>query len=240
MQKQGRDFRPHSNRAAAKIARPPHIRVLVNRVPSPSVRTLLGNGRTAHFPQPQKNSDSTYPMHTKVKTSHSTALLFFAAFLAFAGTAALAENYDVQSQIASINSQIKQYKVDIETQKLAQLNDKARNDQRSSQYKEQTIKRYQDAIEILQMELAVCQQQLNFEKQPRSPNPGVASYQTAIQQLTIEKARLGILQAKARKANNTSAATMYGQQMEAKQQQIQIKQQELKIFQLQQNVNVNG
>jgi hypothetical protein len=181
-------------------------------------------------------------MHTKVKTSRSIALLFFAGFLAFAGTAALAQNYELQSQIAAINSQIKQFRTDIETQKLAQLNDKARNDLRSAQYKDITIKKYQNSIEILQMELALRQQQVNFEKQPRSPNPGVASFQLAIQQMTVEKGRLAILQTKAKQMGNTASANTYGQQIAAKQQQIQIKQQEMKVFQLQQGLSptVNG
>lgn len=178
-------------------------------------------------------------MHTTVKASRSIALLIFAVILLSARICP-AQSNDLPSQIASINSQINQFKVDIETQKLAQLNDKARNDQRAAQYKDLTIKRYQDNIEILQMELALCQQQLTFQKQPLSQNPGIASYQTAIQQLTIEKSRLGIMQAKAQKAGNQASANMYGQQIAAKQQQIQIKQQEMKVFQLQQNVNVNG
>ena len=181
------------------------------------------------FPKIQNKIRHYNPMHSTNKLIRSFWLLLFAGVLAAATPSGLAQN----SQVAEINRQIAQLKVEIETLKLGQLQDTARRDTRAAQAKTARIQYDQNQITILTMQLSLAQQELSFQNQPKSPIQAVAACQYAIEELTIQKGQLGIEQAKANQAGQQARANFYAQQIAKKQQDIQIKQQEMKVLEIQ-------
>lgn len=170
-----------------------------------------------------------------MKPTHNLRRLpLLAIMLVTTATSLVAQTYDAQSQITAITAQMNQLRVDIESKKLEQLKDRTRRDERAAQSKDIQIKRLQNTLAIRQLELAMYQQQLSFEKQARSPDPAVAAVQVAIQQLTLDKARNVIKQTQFTQLGNTKDAGYYAQLAAAAQAKIQIKQQELRVLQLKQ------
>ena len=174
-------------------------------------------------------------MQTNVKSIRSIRLLLLAGVLAIASPSCLAQA-SAQGQIDTIKSQIDQLKLDIEVQKSAQMNDRAKRNERGAKAREATIQSHQITITNLNMEMQLYQQQLTLEKQAKSPNAGIAAIQTDIQQLTLDKGRFAIMQAKANQKGDKNGANSYAQQMAAKDRTIKAKQEQMKLLELQQKV----
>ena len=152
---------------------------------------------------------------------------------ALVATGSLRAQDMAQQQISTITFQMDQLKVDIEKQRLLSLQAKAKSDLRTASTYDATLKQKQNLLAVRQAELTMWQQYQTLMKQPRSANPLIAGVQVAIQQLTIDKSKLGISQLKATQAGDQKQATYFQQQMAAKQAQIAAKQQEIKLLEIQ-------
>lgn len=158
--------------------------------------------------------------------------IFTTAFLGAVDFAA-AQSPQTQQQIDVINGKINQALVDIEAKKLQTLQAKAQpNGARSAQMYEEQIRKVNNSVVLWRQELAMWQQQATFEKQPPSPVPAVQAVRIQIQQLTVEKARLGIQKTQAAQMNNAALATQLGNQIVQRQAAITAKLQEIRLIEM--------